>query len=389
MASNTTSDYAAMSDGERQDSLRLQSLIMENMREGVLLLRESDGVIIQTNPACDRMHGYAADELKGQPLVALESCKVHAGQTVLERLQSSRTTSTMEWEDEYQRRDGSLFWCEASAFSFSHKTYGEVWLIVQRDVTERHSAEQQACERQTALAHVTRINTVGELASSLAHELTQPLMAVEHVNHAAITLLEQSPASAQQEVLELLHTTERQLQRVSEIIFHMRKFIRDGVLDSRSVTVAELIDSSLALTRPLLRDNGVSIEQRNDTPQLRVEVEPVQVEQVLVNLLGNSVQAMKKAKSPQRHIEISVEAQGAEVKISVRDSGPGLQPGISEQLFDVLHTDKEDGVGMGLAISRSLIQGHGGRLWADEQVSDGACFCFTLPVAVQQGDAYE
>ncbi len=374
-----------------QENLRLHSLIMENMREGVLLLRQSDGVIIETNPACDRMHGYAAGELKGQSLIALDSCKVQAGKTMLDRLQPSTSVLPTEWEEEYQRRDGSRFWCEASAYSFAHKKYGDVWLIVQRDVTERHRVQQQARERQAALAHVTRINTVGELAASLAHELTQPLMTVEHVNHAAIALLQQSsvPPQQQQEVLELLRTTERQLQRASEIIFHMRKFIRHGELETRSVTVTELIDASLALTHPLLRDHSVSTEQKNNSPQLRVEVEPVQVEQVLVNLISNSVQAMKKANSPQRHIDIGVELQGTEVIVSIRDSGPGLPPGINEQLFDVLQTDKEDGVGMGLAISRSLIQGHGGRLWAGEQTSGGACFCFTLPVAAREGDADE
>lgn len=369
----------------QQESLRLHSLIMENMREGVLLLRQRDGVIIETNPACDQMYGYATGELCGLNIGVLDACGESTEVVPFSRLlNDSGLEPSLDWEGEYLRKDGSSFWCEVSAFNFTHIQYGHVWLVVQRDATVRRLAERQSRMHEAKLAQVMRLNTVGELAASLAHELTQPLMTVQHVNHAAIGMLQQSPG--QEAVLELLRSTEKQLQRASDIILNMRKFIRQGSLETRSTAVVELLDVSLALTRPLLHENLITIALPNEVPQLAVEVEAVQIEQVLVNLISNSAQAMIKAKSVRRHIDISVELQGTMVKVAVHDSGPGLPAGTSEELFDVLKTNKEDGMGMGLAISRSLIQGHGGRLWADDQAEGGACFCFTLPVANHQGE---
>ena len=256
------------------------------------------------------------------------------------------------------------------------------------DITERKRVEHETQTRKDALVHMARINTVGELAASLAHELTQPLQAVEHYNFAALKLLRQQD-KGQDEVLELLQGAQLQLQRAGKIIFHLRKFIRHGVINKCPTNLPDVINAALELMQPMLRDKGVNVRVAGVDRLPMVNVEPIQIEQVLVNLLRNSVDAMNNAKSVTRRIDIELVSDGKFIQVTVRDTGPGFNSGSIERIFDVLTSDKVDGMGMGLAISRSLIKAHGGRLWADTQAENGAVLNFTLPVIDLDMDANE
>lgn len=262
-------------------------------------------------------------------------------------------------------------------------TTGEIqYRLAIYDITKQKDADREAETRRDALVHMARINTVGELAASLAHELTQPLQAVEHFNHAALQLV-QRQGKEQKDVMQLLEASEQQLKRAGKIIFHLRKFIRKGTVNKRPENLQGVITAALELMQPMLRDKAVEVRvtTTNDLPL--VNIEPVQIEQVLVNLLRNSIEAMNKAGSESRRIDIELVTCGEFVQVTIRDNGPGLNAVSIDHIFDVLESDKADGMGMGLAISRSLIKAHGGRLWADAQESLGAAFNFTLPIAVE------
>jgi PAS domain S-box-containing protein len=370
---------------QQQQTLRLHSAIMHNMREGVCLVRDSDGVILETNPALDAMFGYAAGELPGRHVSVLNAGNGETPIEIARRIQNTLGTER-HWEGEIPavRRDGTLFWSEANICGFTHETHGAVWLTVQRDITERKRLQQQERERHNALAHTARVNTVGELAAALGHEITQPLMAIEHVAFAARQMLQRGEF-ARNDLLDLVAQIEQQSHRAGEVIHRLRKFVRDARMEKRSIDLHDTIRNAIKLLTPSLADLGISIRVDEETPLPAVRVDPVQIEQVIVNLVRNSMDAIVAANSASREITIALHPRPGGIQVSVHDTGPGLSPEHA-CIFDVFGTGRKDGVGLGLAISRSIIHAHGGTLWADPAAASGASFHFTIPLAESVSD---
>jgi two-component system sensor kinase FixL len=281
---------------------------------------------------------------------------------------------------QHVRKDGTRFWSHVAIASFVHSSHGPVWVNVHRDVTERKRAEQQARERQEELTHVARVNTVGELAATLAHELTQPVMAIEHFNHAAMGVLENG-AEGRERALQLLRATDQQVKRAAEVIRHLRKFVRRGAVEKKPVSLPRVIEEALVLLRAMFVDHGVDVHLECAAALPPVDADAVQIEQVLVNLMRNSVEAMTAADRPPFRIEVACRQHGTMLEVTVRDNGPGLNSAQQASLFNVFESEKEGGMGLGLAISRSIVQAHGGELWADPATGRGAAFRFTLPIA--------
>lgn len=365
----------------REETLRLHSLIMAHMIEGVVLVRASDGIILEVNPAFERMFGYGANELLGQHISMVVAVNGEPPQDTASRVANS-LKHLGQWEGEihHVRKDGSKFWTQATVTAFEHSVLGTVWVCVKRDLTERKRADQLNRERQNELAHVLRCNTVGELATTLAHELTQPVMAIEHFNHAAIGLAETDNGS-REELLHLMRCLDQQVKRAGDVIRQMRRFVRRGVVDKKPTSLPHIIEETLVLLRPMFADRGVVVQVRADAALPPVNADAVQIEQVLVNLLRNGVEAMTVANSTSRDIEVSCEPHADHIEVIIHDHGPGLDPARERTLFDVFESQKTGGMGMGmgLAISRSIVQAHGGMLWADPATAGGATFHFTLP----------
>ena len=358
----------------------LPGLIIEKMAEGVLLARLEDGNIFATNPAFDRMFGYPGGELNGRNI---EDLYVQNGVSAPAFPRAERISSaTHFWTGEInsKRKDGSLFWGEISVSCLDHAQLGAFWLVVQRDISARKQTERAFEERREALAHVARISTVGELAASLAHELTQPLMAVEYFNHAAITQLQPASPEDHADVLELLHAAESQLKRAGQIVFGLRNFIRRGTANKKLCDVSFIVDDALVLMRPMLQKHSVDVSVKKPALLPKVNADTIQIEQVLINLLRNSVEAMVKSDSRSRFVDVGLDKVGDKVQVTIADSGPGIRPEQAETLFTMFETNREDTTtGMGLAISRSLIKAHGGKLWAQRDSLSRTVFCFTLP----------
>src|SRR5213594_2166506 len=247
---------------------------------------------------------------------------------------------------------------------------------------ERKCAEDALHHAQAELAHVTRVATLGELAASIAHEINQPLAAV--VNNASACVhwlaaqnLEEARQSAESVIADG--------HRAGEIIARIRALAKKAPSRKDWVDVNETILEVVALARSEVQSNGVSVGTRLGEALPLVLGDRIQLQQVILNLMINAIEAMNEVSDGPRELSItSAQDESKEVLIAVRDSGPGLDPRSLDRLFHAFYTTKPQGMGMGLAISRSIVEAHGGRLWATANVPHGAVFEFTLPIGADK-----
>jgi PAS domain S-box-containing protein len=249
------------------------------------------------------------------------------------------------------------------------------------DVTERKRAReehQRLRQLESDLAHMNRLSMMGELAASLAHEITQPIATARNNARAALNFLEKQPSDLG-EVREALSCVVGDADRAGVIIDRMRDHIRKAPPRNHRFDLNEAINEVIVLARSAIAENDVSVQTRLTEGLVPVEGDRVQLQQVLLNLVLNAAEAMSAVDEGARALWISTEQSRTGVLVTVRDSGPGIDPERIERVFDAFYTTKADGVGMGLSICRSIIDAHGGRLWADANEPRGAAFQFTLP----------
>jgi len=243
------------------------------------------------------------------------------------------------------------------------------------DVTERCRADQ---ERQ-AIAHVNRITTMGQLTASIAHEVNQPLAGAVSSAHAALHWLEAQPPNLE-ETRQSLAAIIADGNRAAEILQRIRNLVKRAPSRNDQLDINELILEVIALARSEVQRSGVSLQTRLAPDLPLVEGDRVQLQQVMLNLILNAVEALTGVSEGSRDLLISSEDGGADgVRVAVQDSGPGLIPESVDRLFEAFYTTKPTGTGMGLAICRSIIEAHGGRLWATANEPRGAVFQFSLP----------
>jgi PAS domain S-box-containing protein len=250
------------------------------------------------------------------------------------------------------------------------------------DVTERKKAEEALQEAQTALAHVTRVTTLGEVAGSIAHEVNQPLTAIANNANACLGLLSTGSADLE-EMRQALEDIVNDAERGGAIIQRIRGMARHSAPRRTPVWLADVVNDIIVLTAGESAARGIVISTEVAPFLPMVQADRVQLQQVLLNLVVNGMDAMNSAKDPERRLEIlglpdKHDGQPA-VRISVRDRGIGLKSGETDKLFQAFYTTKPQGLGLGLAICRSIIQAHGGRLWAEANNGPGATFAFRLP----------
>ena len=252
------------------------------------------------------------------------------------------------------------------------------------DVTERKRAQEEherLRQLESDLAHTNRVSMMGELAASLAHEITQPIATARNNARAALNFLDKQPSDLG-EVREALGCVVGDADRAGVIVDRMRDHIRKAPPRKIRFNLNEAINEVIVLARSAIAENGVSVQTRLSEGLRPVEGDRVQLQQVILNLVLNAAEAMSVVDRGARQLLISTEQGGANgVLVAVRDSGPGVDPEHIERVFDAFYTTKPSGVGMGLSICRSIIEAHSGRLWADANELGGAAFQFTLPGA--------
>jgi C4-dicarboxylate-specific signal transduction histidine kinase len=250
------------------------------------------------------------------------------------------------------------------------------------DVTERKRAQEEherLRQLESDLAHMNRLSMMGELAASLAHEVTQPIAAARNNARAAVNFLDKQPPDLG-EVREALSCVVGDADRAGVIVDRIRDHIKKAPPRKHRFDLNEAINEVIVLARSAIAENGVSVQTRLAEGLAPVEGDRVQLQQVLLNLVLNAAEAMSAVDNGARELLISTEeSRKNDVLVAVRDSGPGVDPEHIERVFDAFYTTKPTGVGMGLSICRSIIHAHGGRLWADANEPRGAAFQFTLP----------
>ncbi len=250
-----------------------------------------------------------------------------------------------------------------------------------RDVTERRRAEEQARLHLDQLAHVTRLASMGEMASTIAHEVNQPLTAVVNFSQACVRLLRSGQADAA-EIVASMEQAAAQAERASQIIRHLRAFVRKEEAELAPVDLNFLVNEVVRLVRPDARQSAVEIvvDPADGLPQ--VLADNIQIQQVLVNLVRNAVEAIAAADAGRREVRVSTRrAADGSVEVAVEDSGPGFDAATAGKVFEAFYTTKAQGMGIGLSISRSIVEAHRGRIWASGEPGRGARFCVALPAA--------
>jgi two-component system sensor kinase FixL len=252
-----------------------------------------------------------------------------------------------------------------------------------RDLTEREETQAKLQELQSELAHMSRLTAMGEIASTLAHELNQPLAAVGNYLNGCRQLLEDSQDPVVSEVQDALDEATKQIVRAGQIIRHLRDFVARGETEKRIERVAKLIEEASALALVGTREQGIKIRFAVDPTVGSVFADRVQVQQVLINLLRNAIDAMQHSERRELTL-IVVPTKANMVMFSVSDTGTGVPDDLTPRLFEPFMTTKLHGLGVGLSISRTIVEAHGGRIWAEPNEGGGSIFHFTLQ-AVTEG----
>ena len=287
---------------------------------------------------------------------------------------------------DFERRllmpDGSVKYVHVVAHASSDESGGLEFVGTVMDVTERKRAEEALRQAQADLAQVSRVTTMGEMTASLAHEVNQPIAAaVTDANTCVRWLTRDYPDF--EEAREAASRVVKDATRAAEIINRIRLLFKKGTPQRELVDVNDAIQEMIVLLRGETTQHNISVQMALAADSSQVVGDRVQLQQVLMNLMMNSIDAMKDVDGTRELIIKSQRAENDQVMVSVTDTGVGLPPQFADQIFNAFFTTKHHGTGMGLRISRSIVESHGGRLWAAGSSPRGASFCFTLPSKVE------
>lgn len=336
------------------------------------------------SPSWARMLGYEPDEF--DPLVHVWEEMLHPDDRprVMAALRDCLEERRPEYEAEYRvrTRHGELRWVLSRGKVVARDADGRPLRMVgsMSDITERRRAEERAQKLQADLSHVSRLVTAGELAAGLAHELNQPLTAVLNYMDGGVMLLT-SERFDRAELLEVMRRAAEQTQRAAEIIRRLNRFVRRQEPLQAPCDINELVREVASFITPEVLRLGVTLrlEPAEDLPI--VSADPIQIQQVMLNLMRNAVEAVAQEPPEQRLVAVSTRlAESDSIRVEVRDTGAGLPEGHEGCVFDAFHTTKPGGLGMGLSISRAIVEAHRGRLCTGPNGTRGAVFWFTLPI---------
>jgi signal transduction histidine kinase len=335
----------------------------------------------RVNPVYERVWGKPVDSIVGMHVSDLWGKQLfeHKLMHLLDRCFAGEDVSFADWIDSTLGR-------RYVALSYSPLRFGpqrvEAALVIGRDLTEYAEASEALRQTQADLAHASRMTTMGELTASLAHEVNQPITAAVNGASTCVRWLTRDDPDLG-EAREAALGAIRNAKRAADIINRIRSISKKGESKRQLADVSELIREMVALLRNEASRYSISIRADLDADLPKVMADSVQVQQVMMNLIMNSIDAMKDVDQTRELFIQLRRTEDQQLIISVSDTGVGLPPQQTNQIFDAFFTTKTHGLGMGLRISRSIVESHGGRLWADDNSPQGASFYFTLPIPVE------
>ena len=367
-----------------EDALRRSEerfrLLVETVQDYAIYMLDPNGIVTSWNVGAEHIKGYRTEEIVGQHFSRFFSAEdVECGEPEMElkvAVEQGRFANEV-WR---VRKDGSRFWASVVVTAL-HDQQGRLvgFSKITRDLTERKKTEQALQKAMSELAHMARVTTMGELAASIAHEINQPLAAIVNNANASSRLLATEPPDLDEVRLAVAEIAEAGT-RAGEIISRVRTFLKKVVPAKTQVDINQVIREVLALTPSQLEKHNISVRTELLPGLAPVQGDRIQLQQVLLNLIMNGVEAMTSVSDRSRVLVLrSQPHESGGVLVSVQDSGLGLDPKNIGHVFDAFFTTKPEGMGMGLPISRSIVETHGGRLWLTPNDGQGVTFQFTLP----------
>jgi two-component system sensor kinase FixL len=272
------------------------------------------------------------------------------------------------------RKDGSTFPMELSV---GEARGTRLFTGFVRDLTERQRTERRLHELQDGLLHVSRLRSMGQMAAALAHELNQPLTATANYVRAALRLLDMEQPNLER-ARQAMRSAAEQTLRSGEIIRRLRAFVARGEVSRQPEDIVNLVEEACGLALVGVQERGITVHISQDPEIPRAVMDRVQIQQVLLNLIRNAVEAMDGCEV--RELAVRTGVQPGSVLVSVADTGGGIASEISAKLFQPFVTTKPEGMGIGLSVCRTIIEAHGGRLWVEANPAGGSVFRFTVPV---------
>ena len=355
--------------------------------DDAIISKDLNGIITTWNTGAERIFGYAAREVIGQSVtILMPPDRVDEVRGILERIRSGERVD--HFETVRRRKDGTLLDISLTVSPIIDGSGNVVGASkVARDISERKRAEERLREKdaaletaRTELARVSRVTTLGELTTSIAHEVAQPLGGMIASAAACTRWLAAEPPDLA-EARSALDNIAADGKRAREVIARIRALTKRQTPRKERLDVNHEALEVLALTERELRGHDIVLRTQLDRTLPRVAGDRVQLQQVLINLIMNAIEAMSGVRDRPRELTIVSGQDGPKaVRVEVRDSGTGLDPKGAERVFEAFYTTKAEGIGIGLSISRSIVEAHGGRLWASPNAPHGAVFRFSLPV---------
>lgn len=362
----------------REDHLRS---ILDTIPDAMVVI-DDHGIIQRFSTAAERLFGYSKPEAIGQNVSILmpePDRSRHDGYLARYLSTGEKHIIGIGRIVTGQRRCGSTFPMHLSVGEMQPGGERHFTGFV-RDLTEHQQTQEKLQELQSELVHVSRLSAMGEMASALAHELNQPLAAISNYMKGSRRLLAGSPDPNASKITTALDRAGDQAIRAGQIIRRLRDFVSRRESEKRVESLAKLMEEAGALGLSGAREQNVTLHFALDPECDQILVDRVQIQQVLVNIFRNALEAM--AESPKREIAASsTKASDDMIELSVADTGHGFSELAAPNLFQTFFTTKETGMGVGLSISRSIVEAHGGRMWAETNNSGGATFRLTLPIA--------
>jgi two-component system sensor kinase FixL len=366
-------------EGALRESEKQYRLLHETQRDGFVRIA-MDGRILESNEILRQMLGYSAEEIGALTYLDLTPERWHAFQADIVRKQIIQRGYSDVYEKEYQRKDGSTIPVELRTI-LSRDSAGNpesMWAIV-RDITERKANEARLQALKDELIHVGRVSELSQVSAGIAHELNQPLAAMLNYSTAAKRMIEKADRGSIESAQKAIEKAGEQAQRAGEIIRRMRDFVEKHDTNRKPTMINAIVEEAVALGLIGAKSDGIvtHLNLSDDLPP--VLADRVQIQQVVVNLLRNAIDAM--ANSATRELTVSTKVHNASVEVVVTDTGSGIPASVMDRLFQPFVTTKTGGMGIGLAISRSIIEAHGGDIAVEPQPTGGTVFRFSLPAA--------
>ncbi len=369
-------EHQAVLDRLHENETRLRAII-ESEPECVKL-QAADGTVLEINPAgLTLVDAERPEDIIGKQIyhvVAPEYKEIYR-----EYMRRVFQGESVVYEFKSITLKGRTAWMETHAVPL-RDARGAIYALlgITRDITEHKWAEEQARRHQTELARVARLSTMGEMATGIAHELNQPLSAIANFARGCLRRLRSGEIGTGELIVPLEEVCE-QAERAGEIMRHVRDFVRKRETRMTAVDINQIVRSAVKLTELETRQQHAYAILDLASDQPRVWADSIMIEQVICNLVRNSVEAMAEARTPVREVSVrTCRLDDETVEVEIGDTGPGIDGDMINRIFDQFFTTKPEGVGMGLSISRSIVESHGGNLRAESRAGGGATFRFTL-----------